>query len=359
MTLRSGKKWSEMELSSDRPLDVLEATRKVNALSLAIDRPSKIRPHLAVNQLSGTMVVQSEKLLIGYPGNLLFTSRNLELKRGECAALIGPNGSGKTTFLKVLLKQLEPLDGNIRYGASLKPGYFAQAQDSLKGGNSVLEELIATKSMPDQEARTYLAKYLFKGEDVFKPVKALSGGERARLALAIMALNGANFLLLDEPTNHLDILAREALQEVLESFSGTILLVSHDRYLVDRLATQIWSLHNGALEIFKGSYHEFVLKGIAGSLRLSERKKAPVRQAILPSKPLFTLNGKESRQREQKLSLLEDRIQKQEVLVQNLSIEMQKNNGTRSPLRIQELSSEIAKAQAELDSLITEWEKVV
>ena len=117
--------------------------------------------------------------------------------------------------------------------------------------------------MLDGEARSYLAHYLFRGEDVFKPLSALCGGERARLALAILALDGANFLLLDEPTNHLDIPAREALQEVLESFSGTILLVSHDRYLIDRLATQIWELRDGKLDVFQGTYRQFILRQAA------------------------------------------------------------------------------------------------
>jgi ATP-binding cassette subfamily F protein 3 len=347
-----------MDLSADRPLDVLEATRKVNAITPEFDRPARIRPRLVANQPSGTIIIQSERVVIGYPGNTLFTARNLELKRGECAAMIGPNGSGKTTFLKVLLKQLDPLSGSIRLGASLRPGYFAQAQDNLNGENSILDELMAAKSMPAQEARSYLAKYLFKGEDVFKPVRALSGGERARLALAIMSLKGANFLLLDEPTNHLDIPAREALQEVLGEFEGTILLVSHDRYLVDKLATQIWSLQESQLICFKGTYREYILRGLDSSLKLNQREKPPVRQAALPEKPLFALNGRESRQRDQKLTMLEERIQEQEVMIRNLSIQLQKLNGPHAPVRIQELSSKIAQAQAVLDSLLTEWEKV-
>ena len=189
---------------------------------------------------------------------LIDLADDVALTRTECAALIGGNGTGKTTLLKTLTGALEPLGGTITFGAGLKVGYFAQAHDSLNLENTVLDELLRHKHMLLGQARSHLAQYLFRADDVFKQVGMLSGGERARLALAILALHGANFLLLDEPTNHLDVQAQEVLQEVLEQFDGTILLVSHDRYLIDRLATQIWSLEDGALSVFKGNYQEFL-----------------------------------------------------------------------------------------------------
>ena len=152
--------------------------------------------------------------------------------------------------------QMQPLSGELHFGASLNIGYFAQAHDSFDADNTVMDELLRHKFMLTGQARSYLAQYLFRGDDVFKPVRQLSGGERGRLALAILALEGANFLLLDEPTNHLDIPAQEVLQEVLEHFDGTILLVSHDRYLVDRLATQIWELRDGRSARHRGHVHE-------------------------------------------------------------------------------------------------------
>ncbi len=237
LALRDGRKWSEFGLSVERPMDVIEAVRAVNALKMEYKRPAVIRPRLPAAGSSGNIVIQADAAEIGYPGYPLFSIKGLELRRGECAALVGPNGSGKTTFLKVLLGELQPAKGEVRMGSSLKIGYFAQAHGGLNGQQSVLDELIRHKEMLPSEARSYLAPYQFRDEDVFKPLSALSGGERARLALAILALDGANLLLLDEPTNHLDIPAREALQEVLDGFKGTILLVSHDRYLVDRLAT--------------------------------------------------------------------------------------------------------------------------
>ena len=157
-----------------------------------------------------------------------------------------------------MLGEIEPLSGEIRFGASLKIGYFAQSQETFNPDNSVLDELLSHKHMMLGQARNYLAQYLFRGEDVFKPVEALSGGERSRLALALLALERANFLLLDEPTNHLDIPAQEILQEVLEHFDGTILLVSHDRYLISHLATQIWELRDGRMNVFEGTYVKYV-----------------------------------------------------------------------------------------------------
>ncbi len=191
---------------------------------------------------------------------------------------------GKTTFLRTVIGQLEPLAGKVTFGASLKVGYFAQTQDRLNPENTVLDELLRHKQMLLGPARNYLAQYLFRGEDVFKPVKLLSGGERGRLALALLALEGANLLLLDEPTNHLDIPAQEILQQVLENFEGTILLVSHDRYLIDRLATQIWELREGRLHVFPGTYAAYMaerenaeqmVKAMAAEQRAENRRVQP------------------------------------------------------------------------------------
>jgi len=154
--------------------------------------------------------------------------------------------------------QVAPIKGTATPGANVQIGYFAQAHESLNPEHTVLEELLSHKELPMTDARKHLAQFLFRKDTVFKQIGVLSGGERGRLALAILALEGANFLLLDEPTNHLDIPAQEVLQEVLENFEGTILLVSHDRYLVDRLATQIWYLDEGHLQVFEGDYQKFL-----------------------------------------------------------------------------------------------------
>lgn len=350
MALRSGKQWNEFGLNSDRPLDVIEAVRKVNAISMVNNRPPHLRARLSSTQTGGNIVLRVEKTTIGYPGNALFQVQDLELRRGECAALLGPNGSGKTTFLRTLLDHIKPLSGEVRLGAGLKIGYFAQVQDSLKGDQNLLVELQRHRGMSDAEARTYLARYLFRGEDVFKTLDNLSGGERSRLALAILALQGANFLLLDEPTNHLDIPAQEALQEVLQDFNGTVLLVSHDRYLIDRLASQIWEIRDGSLSIYHGAYREFMLQ------RAVSAGDQASRPAILLQKPLFHMDGKAARKRAQNLSLLEDRIHEQELAIRRLSAEMQKAGHAKSFEKMNQISQQVVKAQSTLESLMNEWE---
>jgi ATP-binding cassette subfamily F protein 3 len=181
---------------------------------------------------------------------------------------------------------------------------------------------------------------------------ALSGGERARLALAILALDGANLLLLDEPTNHLDIPAREALQEVLENFRGTLLMVTHDRFLIDQLATQIWEICNGKMDVFQGTYREYVLQKAV-------RTSSPsTRQLLLGPRPLVRDNSKDTRRRAQDLDLIEKRIREQENTLQGLSVELQKaGNGQFE--RLQDLGWQVARAQACLEELMQEWETLV
>ena len=266
-------------------------------------------------------------------------------------ALIGPNGSGKTTFIKTLLKEVQPLRGEVYLGASLKIGYFAQAHDDLKSDNSVIDELLRHKGMAVSAARNYLAGYLFRGDDVFKPISALSGGERGRLALAILALDGANFLLLDEPTNHLDLPAQEVLQELLQNFPGTILLISHDRFLVDRLATQIWELRDGRLNVFQDSYRQFVLQRAV----LNEG----TRKVIFAPKPLARDNSKETRKRQQALERLEARIQEKEQTMRRLNKALQRSGNNDPYEQVHQLSQDFARAQSEMEDLMTEWEAIV
>jgi ATP-binding cassette subfamily F protein 3 len=352
--LWNGKKWHEFELSV-RPLDVIEAIRKVNAVELGSNKPPRLHPRLAPSQSSGNIVLRVKNLTVGYPGNPLFTVGELELRRGECTALLGPNGSGKTSFLKTMLEQIEPLAGSVHMGASLKIGYFAQAQDALDEKKTVLEEFLshAGPGYDDQTARSLLAQYLFRGEDVFKQIYLLSGGERARLALAILSLEGANLLLLDEPTNHLDIPAREVLEEVLDDYNGTILLISHDRYLVDQLATQIWEIRQGRLEAFQGRYREYVLRRTPSS-----SQPTVTRQILLQARPMQRDNSQATRRREQALDQLEERIRKEESTVQRLSGELEKAGRIKAFERMHELSWKIAKAQANLESMMAEWEKL-
>src|SRR5688572_32124801 len=258
--------WSQLSVgTTTSPFSVEEAERHVRALRPPQRRMPDLGLHLRSTRRSGDLVIRTKNLKVGYPPEdglpekFLFSAPNIDLRRLDCAALIGPNGAGKSTFLKMILGQLQPLAGEVILGSSLHVGYFAQAHEGLDPEKTVLDEILAqSPGMLPYQGRDYLGKYLFSGDDAFKKVSMLSGGERGRLALAKLALEDTNLLLLDEPTNHLDIPSQEVLQSVLDSYKGTILLVTHDRYLVDALATQIWEIDpdESHLTVFNGTYSQ-------------------------------------------------------------------------------------------------------
>jgi len=207
------------------------------------------------------------------------------------------------------------------------------------------------------EARQYLARYLFQSDDIFKPVKMLSGGERGRLALAILALEGANFLLLDEPTNHLDIPAQEMLQTVLENFEGTILLVTHDRYLVDRLATQLWLLEDGHLEIFEGTYQEYVAER---ELQATQRKETVTKKNDMARqrKSMARARDNQNRKRVALLEQVEKEIAKLESNLKEIGQSLQQASEAKNIDEIQSLSLEYAAAESRLEEMLREWEEL-
>jgi ATP-binding cassette subfamily F protein 3 len=327
---------------------------------------------LRADRRSGNTVLRATNLTIGYPGKPLFTCENIELFREDCAALIGPNGAGKTTFLRTVLGQIPPLKGEVKLGASLQPGYFAQAHDSLNPELRVIDQLLLHTTMSEGEARGYLAQYLFRADDVYKQVRSLSGGERGRLALAILALSGANFLLLDEPTNHLDIPAQEVLQEGLERFAGTLLLVSHDRYLIDRLATQIWEARDGTLHVFKGTYQEFLAAREREAQQIKEAAKmpiAPARQgkvaggratagAAAPNGSngkAIAPGAKQAKKRAQAISAIETQIAETEAKLAEWTRQLQAESEAQRYEEVRRLGEAYTATQAQLDALLADW----
>jgi ATP-binding cassette subfamily F protein 3 len=374
-----GKQWMEIG-ERVRSLTANEAARRLRRLQPPDDRPPRLNIRLDSEERSERVALRGKGLEIGYPGTPLFTVDEIELERHDCAALIGPNGSGKTTFLRVLNGDLPPLDGHLYWGENVQRGYFAQAHDQLDLSHRVIDEIQTHASMSDGDARHYLAQYLFRGDDVFKSVGALSGGERGRLALAVLALQEANFLLLDEPTNHLDIPSQEILQEVLEGFDGAMLLVSHDRYLVDRLATQIWELREGELHVFEGTYAEFLAArqaadketaddetGSKVALPDSAPEEAPPPPdmswvaSFLAEQEAAEAAGQKRPSRapvdlDMRLGELDEEIEEAEMWLADLEYQLET---AVDPQERAQLESEIAAAEAELDALTTEWDDLM
>ncbi len=349
LTYRQSRKWSETGVGAVRMYTVAEAEAALKQIKSPVARLPKFNIRLKTTVRGGELVLRSRNLHVGYPTRPLFNADDILLVRTECAALIGDNGTGKTTLLKTLTGEMEPLGGAVTFGSGLKVGYFAQAHDDMNLENTVIDELIRHKPMALSEARSHLAMYLFRSDDVFKQVSMLSGGERGKLALAILALNGANFLMLDEPTNHLDIPAQEVLQEVLEAFDGTILLVSHDRYLIDRLATQIWHLEDGVLRIFKGNYQEF----LADQERRRENPPEPVKVAAEPA-PKSAPKAKTPKKSEA-VSKLEAQIHSVETSLKELDLLLQHASAAQKVSTVEQLGQQYAAQQSEMETLMARW----
>ncbi|MGB3701337.1 MAG: ABC-F family ATP-binding cassette domain-containing protein [Anaerolineales bacterium] len=354
-----GKSWLEISSQADisaNIMNVAEVERRIHALKSPLKKPPNLNINLKAGQRSGNIILSTRQVTIGYPGNLLLTTHDLELRRLECAAVIGPNGAGKTTLLKTILGQHPPLSGEVRLGASLNIGYFAQAHEDLVPQRTLVEEIESVgASLLLADIRHYLARFLFQGEDVFRQVSTLSGGERGRLALAKLSLSNANLLLLDEPTNHLDVPSQEVLQAVLAEFKGTILLVSHDRYLIDALATQIWEIlpEQKALRVFKGTYSQYHAQLEKERLQAEDNlEKSPAGKKNSRKGP--RVKGESRR----KFRLLEIENQIAGLETQLAALTLQLENPPAESDLVQELGEDYVQTQNELNALLAEWEQL-
>ncbi len=320
-----------------------------------LERPreaKKISLSIKTDLRGGDLVLTTEHLAVGYqPGEALFTCPDLCLRRGERAALLGPNGSGKTTFLKTVIGQVSPLGGLVQIGHNVKFGYLAQAHEDLDKENTILDEILEVRNLPLEKTRGFLGRFLFSGDDVFKLIGDLSGGERSRVALAKLTLAGANFLLLDEPTIHLDIASREILEEVLSDFEGTILLVSHDRYLINALATQVWVIEDGELRVYDGNYSDYEEQrskeqGARGKKQEKRGKKREARSQR---------QGAGGKKREARAKELEEEIAALEAQLAALSEELVAASAAQDVKSLRELGSEYQRVDEELQRLLTQW----
>lgn len=298
---------------------------------------------------SGNDVLSAEKLTKVFPdGKALFENLNINIKRAERVFLLGANGCGKTTLLRMLKSS-----DSVRLGARVTLGYFDQLQGDLNPENTVLDEVWNSyRHLLETTVRNALAAFLFFGDDVFKKIKDLSGGERARVALCKLMLSGNNLLLLDEPTNHLDLRSREALEEALMNFGGTLIAVSHDRYFINRLATKILWLQDGGLSEYKGNYDDFFLNH-----RPQEDKKA--------EKKTMGAGGAEYHRRKRRQSELnrlkteirktEEAIEKTDKRISELSREMESPEAAADYNKVLELSKALDEEKTGADELMLQW----
>jgi len=365
--------WSQMDVeTTTSAFSVEEAEKRVRSLRPPVRSTPDLHLHLRSTNRSGDLVIRTKDLKVGYPAEdgqpekFLFSTPDIELRRQDCAALIGPNGAGKSTFLKTILGSLTPLAGEAILGASLHVGYFAQAHEGLNPEKTVLEEISAASGMLPYQARDYLGKYLFSGDDAFKLVSMLSGGERGRLALAKLALEDTNLLLLDEPTNHLDITSQEVLQAVLEAYQGTILLVSHDRYLIDELATQIWevggqtsevSQTSEVLRVFNGTYSQMKEEREKEATRLAEQQSIIVVDTrVKDEKRSKNSMTKEERKKLAQVQELENTIADLESKLASLSTQLE--SPFVKPEEVRKIGTEYERVQKEMDAKLNEWERM-
>jgi ATP-binding cassette subfamily F protein 3 len=329
-----------------------------------LDRPREYRPlslDLGKTARSGDLVLGFYDLAVGYePAAPLFTIDEFELRRGQCVALLGPNGSGKTTLLRTLLGEISPLAGRVRVGASVQVGYFAQGHADLDPKKTVIETILDAREMTAGEARNLLGRYRFSGDDVFKHVGALSGGEQARVALAVLTLQGANVLILDEPTNHLDIPSQEVLQEALAGFDGTLLIVTHDRYLISQLATHVWAIEDGQLWAFKEGYEAYQawwarrqqekrVQRAASQERMEREREREMQKAA----------QREEARRARHQTQLEEAIHELEARKAQLESQLAAASEQQQVERVAQLGTEYNQVEAELKELLMTWEDAV
>ncbi|HES9533315.1 TPA: ABC-F family ATP-binding cassette domain-containing protein [Streptococcus pneumoniae] len=308
---------------------------------------------------SGNVVLTVENTAIGYDGEVLLQPINLDLRKMNAVAIVGPNGIGKSTFIKSIVDQIPFIKGEKRFGANVEVGYYDQTQSKLTPSNTVLDELWNDfKLTPEVEIRNRLGAFLFSGDDVKKSVGMLSGGEKARLLLAKLSMENNNFLILDEPTNHLDIDSKEVLENALIDFDGTLLFVSHDRYFINRVATHVLELSENGSTLYLGDYDYYVEK--KATAEMSQTEEASTSNQAKEASPVNDYQAQKESQKEvrklmRQIESLEAEIEELESQSQAISEQMLETNDAD---KLMELQAELDKISHRQEEAMLEWEEL-
>ena len=311
------------------------------------------------DKVSGNVVLTVENAAIGYDGEVLSEPINLDLRKMNAVAIVGPNGIGKSTFIKSIVDQIPFIKGEKRFGANVEVGYYDQTQSKLTPSNTVLDELWNDfKLTPEVEIRNRLGAFLFSGDDVKKSVGMLSGGEKARLLLAKLSMENNNFLILDEPTNHLDIDSKEVLENALIDFDGTLLFVSHDRYFINRVATHVLELSENGSTLYLGDYDYYVEK--KAEVEMTQAEEASTSNQVKEASPVNDYQAQKESQKEarklmRQIENLEAEIEELESQSQVISEQMLETNDAG---KLMELQAELDKISHHQEEAMLEWEEL-
>lgn len=327
-----------------------------------LDKPQEIHDEMRLTLTpdveSGNDVLLVEGLAKSFDGKTIFSNVNMDIKRGERVALIGNNGTGKTTILKIINQLLSKDSGKVVLGAQVHIGYYDQEHQVLHPDKTIFDELQDTyPQMNNTRVRNVLAAFLFTGEDVFKKIEDLSGGERGRVSLAKLMLSNANFLILDEPTNHLDITSKEILENALKNYSGTILYVSHDRYFINQTATRILDLSSTGITSYIGNYDYYIEQQLVSTVRAEE--KAVVVKEETENKKDWKRSKEEQakeRKRQNDIKKTEARIEELEQLLSSLEEELALPENATNVAKLTEITAKQTAANEELETLYEMWE---
>jgi ATP-binding cassette subfamily F protein 3 len=332
-----------------------------------VERPrdaDRITLSIPMGAASGKRVLVTESLEIGF-SRALFSCEDLVLYRGEKVAVIGENGCGKTTLLRTITGQTAPVAGKVALGHGVRPAVFSQTQEGLDGNGTVLDLLLSRSGLSISQARGLLGRFLFSGDDALKRMKALSGGERSRIALALLSLIEGNLLLLDEPTNHLDLASQEILEQALVAYEGTVLLVSHDRALLEAVTTQVWEVRDERLRVVPRGYRAYRERGGSGVAEPSspparaERERKVKRQDLTPALPRPEKADRyQERRREEARRALEAEIEGLEERLAGLERSLAEASEEGDGLRVGELGARHAQARAALEGRVAAWERL-